>query len=47
MNHDTVVDARGLHAWYGSSHVLHGVDCTLRAARPSACSAATAWARAR
>ena len=23
---DTLVDARGLHAWYGSSHVLHGVD---------------------
>ncbi len=23
---DLVVDARGLHAWYGSSHVLHGVD---------------------
>ncbi len=21
-----IVDARGLHAWYGSSHVLHGVD---------------------
>jgi branched-chain amino acid transport system ATP-binding protein len=25
------VDAQGLHAWYGSSHVLHGVD--LRIAR--------------
>ena len=23
---DAIVDARGLHAWYGSSHVLHGVD---------------------
>ena len=23
---DLIVDARGLHAWYGSSHVLHGVD---------------------
>jgi branched-chain amino acid transport system ATP-binding protein len=23
---DTIVDAQGLHAWYGSSHVLHGVD---------------------
>ena len=23
---DTVLDARDLHAWYGSSHVLHGVD---------------------
>src|SRR5574340_1163001 len=24
-----IVDARGVHAWYGSSHVLHGVDLTL------------------
>ena len=23
---DLIVDARGLQAWYGSSHVLHGVD---------------------
>ena len=23
---DLLVDAKGLHAWYGSSHVLHGVD---------------------
>jgi branched-chain amino acid transport system ATP-binding protein len=23
---DTIVDAQGLHAWYGSSHVLHCVD---------------------
>jgi len=23
---DLLVDAAGLHAWYGSSHVLHGVD---------------------
>jgi branched-chain amino acid transport system ATP-binding protein len=23
---DPIVDARGLHAWYGSSHVLHGID---------------------
>jgi branched-chain amino acid transport system ATP-binding protein len=28
---DPILDARGLHAWYGSSHVLHGVD--LRIAR--------------
>jgi branched-chain amino acid transport system ATP-binding protein len=26
MAQDLIVDARGLHAWYGSSHVLHGVD---------------------
>jgi branched-chain amino acid transport system ATP-binding protein len=25
-NTDLIVDARGVHAWYGSSHVLHGVD---------------------
>jgi len=24
-----LVDARALHAWYGSSHVLHGVDFTI------------------
>jgi branched-chain amino acid transport system ATP-binding protein len=23
---DLLLDAKGLHAWYGSSHVLHGVD---------------------
>jgi branched-chain amino acid transport system ATP-binding protein len=23
--HDLILDARDLHAWYGSSHVLHGV----------------------
>lgn len=26
MGTDLIVDARDLHAWYGSSHVLHGVD---------------------
>jgi branched-chain amino acid transport system ATP-binding protein len=24
-----ILDARGLQAWYGSSHVLHGVDLTI------------------
>jgi len=28
---EPLLDARGIHAWYGSSHVLHGVD--LRIAR--------------
>jgi branched-chain amino acid transport system ATP-binding protein len=23
---ELILDARGVHAWYGSSHVLHGVD---------------------
>ena len=23
---DPILDARGIHAWYGSSHVLRGVD---------------------
>jgi branched-chain amino acid transport system ATP-binding protein len=23
---DALIDARGVHAWYGSSHVLHGID---------------------
>jgi branched-chain amino acid transport system ATP-binding protein len=26
---DLIVDARDVHAWYGSSHVLHGVDLTI------------------
>ena len=26
---DLILDAKGLHAWYGSSHVLHGVDVHL------------------
>ena len=26
---EPIVDARGVHAWYGSSHILHGVDLTL------------------
>ncbi len=25
-SHELIVDARGIHAWYGSSHVLRGVD---------------------
>jgi branched-chain amino acid transport system ATP-binding protein len=27
---ETIVDAKGVHAWYGSSHVLHGVDMQIR-----------------
>ncbi len=26
MSRELIVDARAVHAWYGSSHVLHGVD---------------------
>ena len=26
---ELIVDARGVHAWYGSSHVLHGVDIAI------------------
>jgi branched-chain amino acid transport system ATP-binding protein len=26
---ETLLEAREIHAWYGSSHVLHGVDLTL------------------
>ena len=26
---DLILDAQGIHAWYGSSHVLHGVDLTM------------------
>ena len=27
---ETALDIRGLHAWYGESHVLHGVDLHVR-----------------
>jgi branched-chain amino acid transport system ATP-binding protein len=27
---ELLLDAQGVHAWYGSSHVLHGVDVQLR-----------------
>jgi branched-chain amino acid transport system ATP-binding protein len=27
---DTILDARGIHAWYGSSHVLHGIDLQIQ-----------------
>jgi branched-chain amino acid transport system ATP-binding protein len=26
---DPIIDARGVHAWYGTSHVLHGVDISI------------------
>ncbi len=26
---ERIVDAQALHAWYGSSHVLHGIDFTI------------------
>ncbi len=26
MNPDWIVETQGLHSWYGSSHVLHGID---------------------
>jgi branched-chain amino acid transport system ATP-binding protein len=29
MAADLILDARGVHAWYGSSHVLHGIDVQL------------------
>lgn len=27
---EPILDARGIHAWYGSSHVLHGVDLKIQ-----------------
>ncbi len=27
---EPILEAEGVHAWYGSSHVLHGVDLTVR-----------------
>ena len=29
MSADLIIDAQDLHAWYGSSHVLHGVDLAI------------------
>ncbi len=29
MNGEPILEATGVHAWYGSSHVLHGVDLTI------------------
>jgi branched-chain amino acid transport system ATP-binding protein len=29
MARELIVDARGVHAWYGSSHVLHGIDLAI------------------
>ena len=29
MTQDLILDAQGIHAWYGSSHVLHGIDLTI------------------
>ena len=26
---DPILEARGIHAWYGSSHVLHGIDLAI------------------
>lgn len=26
---DPILEAQGIHAWYGSSHVLHGIDLTI------------------
>ncbi len=31
MTHTPIVDACGLHTYYGASHILHGVDFTVRA----------------
>lgn len=29
MNGEPILEATGVHAWYGSSHVLHGVDIVI------------------
>src|SRR5690349_21248717 len=26
---ESILEARGVHAWYGSSHVLHGIDLAM------------------
>ncbi|KPK35361.1 MAG: ABC transporter [Betaproteobacteria bacterium SG8_40] len=30
MSSDILIEARGIHAYYGASHILHGVDFTIR-----------------
>jgi branched-chain amino acid transport system ATP-binding protein len=30
MSNETLIDARGIHAFYGASHILHGVDFVVR-----------------
>lgn len=30
MGTETILDVQDLHAWYGSSHILHGVDLDIR-----------------
>lgn len=30
MSGDVILDVRGLHTFYGASHILHGVDLTVR-----------------
>jgi ABC-type histidine transport system ATPase subunit len=39
-----VLEISDLHAYYGKSHVLHGVNLHVKPARSSACWAATASA---
>ena len=31
MNGEPILEATGVHAWYGSSHVLHGIDLQIDA----------------
>ena len=42
-----LVSVEDLHTYYGKSHILHGVSLRSALARWSACSAATASAKAR
>ena len=40
------IDAKGIHTFYGSSHILHGIDFTVGQGETIGLMAATAWARA-
>ena len=45
MTDTPIIDARGLHSFYGASHILHGVDFLCGPVKPSGSWDGTAWAR--
>lgn len=43
MNH--LLDVRNIHAWYGSSHVLHGIDLSVQASETIGLLVEMGWAK--